>query len=59
MKHLAISLQLAIGTKTSAVLKDPNLYCCGIGTDNFQKRKWEGSHQPQEDGGRNQLSGES
>lgn len=60
MKHLAISLQLKlIGTRTNVVLMNPNLYYCGIGTGNFQKRKWEGSHQPQEDRERNRFSGES
>lgn len=60
MKYLAISLQLKLfGTRISAVLMNTNLYYRGIGTDNFQKRKWEGCHQPQEDRGRNQFSGES
>lgn len=39
--------------RISGVLMNPNLYCCGIGTDSFQKRKWEGSHQPQDDKRRN------
>lgn len=56
MKHLSISLQLKpAGTKIGTELMNPNLYCCGIGTDSFQKRKWEGSHQPQDDKRRNNF----
>lgn len=56
--YILLQLKL-IGTRTNAVLMNPNLYYCGIGTDNFQKRKWEGSHQPQEDKQRNTFSGKS